>query len=285
VTSSGAVKHLHGFAHRLSDRPVFVGAVQDVSENRLAEEALNRARSELEHMARVTTLGVLSASIAHEISQPLAGIITNAGTSLRMLDRDPPNLDGARETARRMIRDADRAAEVVRRLRALFSKREVSLESVDLNEAIREVVSLLAAELRRSRVILHPMLADDLPRVNGDRVQLQHVILNLLRNACDAMLGVDDRSRTLLVKTEREGDGYVRVIVRDSGLGLDRQSLGKLFDAFYTTKMGGMGIGLSVSRSIVERHNGRLWAEPNDGPGATFILSIPLGHTDAEGCS
>jgi len=285
VTSSGVVKHLHGFAHRVADRPVFVGAVQDVTESRLTEEALNRARSELEHMARVTTLGVLTASIAHEVNQPLAGIITNATTSLRMLDRDPPNLAGARETARRMIRDGNRAADVIGRLQALFGKREFTLESVDLNDAIREVISLTATELRRNRVILQPTLAGDLPRVTGDRVQLQQVMLNLLRNASEAMVGVDDRPRTLLIRTEREAASSVRVTVRDSGNGLDPQSLGKLFDAFYTTKIGGMGIGLSVSRSIVVRHNGRLWAEPNDGPGATFVFSIPLGQAKTDGTS
>jgi len=282
VTSSGVVKYLHGFAHRVSDRPVFVGAVQDVTASKLAEEALNQARSELEHMARVTTLSVLSASIAHELSQPLAGIITNASTSLRMLDRDPPNVAGARETARLTLRDGNRATEVIGRLRALFSKKEFTLESVDLNEAIREVLSLSSTELRRNRVILQPILADDLPSVMGDRVQLQHVVLNLLRNASDAMVGVDDRPRTLLIRTEREAASDVRVAVRDSGSGLEPQNITKLFDAFYTTKIGGMGVGLSVSRSIVERHNGRLWAEPNDGPGATFVFSIPLDHADTE---
>jgi signal transduction histidine kinase len=233
-------------------------------------------------MARVTTLSVLSASIAHELSQPLAGIINNTSTSLRMLDRVPPNIDGARQTAKLTLRDGNRAAEVIGRLRALFSKKEFTLESVDLNEAIREVLSLSANELVRNRVILQPILADDLPRVMGDRVQLQHVVLNLLRNACDAMLEVDDRPRTLLIRTEQEAASNVRVTVRDSGNGIELLSLDKLFDAFYTTKIGGMGVGLSVSRSIVERHNGRLWAEPNDGPGATFVFSIPLGHTDME---
>jgi PAS domain S-box-containing protein len=283
VTSLGVVKHLRGLGHRIADRPVFVGAVQDVTESRLAEEAFNRARSELEHMARVTTLSVLTASIAHEVNQPLAGIITNASASLRMLDRDPPNVARARESARLTLRDGNRAAEVIGRLRALFSKKDVSLESVDLNQAIREVISLSSSETRRNRVIVQPMLADDLPTLNGDRVQLQQVVLNLVRNACDAMVGVEDRPRTLLIKTEREAGNRVRVTVRDNGDGLDSQSFGKLFDAFYTTKIGGMGIGLSVSRSIVERHNGHLWAEPNDGPGATFVFSIPLGQTDTRG--
>ena len=233
-------------------------------------------------MARVTTLSTLTASIAHEVNQPLSGIITNAGTCLRMLDANPPNIDGARETARRTIRDGNRASDVITRLRALFSKKEFTLESLDLNEATREVIALSLSDLQRNRVILQSELADDLPSITGDRIQLQQVILNLLRNASDAMVGVHDRPRQLLIRTEREDGDRVRVTVRDAGVGLDRQSMDKLFDAFYTTKSGGMGIGLSVSRSIVERHHGRLWAEPNDGPGATFSFSIPRAElTDA----
>ena len=278
MTSRGAVKHVRGVAHvieQIEGRPMFVGAIQDVTEGMVAEEALNRARSELAHVARVTTLSMLTASITHEINQPLSGIMTNAGTCLRMLDVDPPNVEGARETARRTIRDGNRASEVITRLRALFSKRESTLESLDLNEATREVIALSRSDLQRNRVVLQSDLADDLPSVSGDRTQLQQVILNLLRNASDAMLGLHDRPRQLLIRTEREDGDRVRVSVRDAGVGVDAQSMNKLFDAFYTTKSDGMGIGLSVSRSIIERHHGRLWAEPNDGPGATFSFSIP----------
>ena len=279
ITSAGNVKHLHAVGHvmeEIAGRPVFIGAIQDVTESKVAEEALNRARSELTHVARVTTLSTLTASIAHEVNQPLSGIITNAGTCLRMLDDNPPNVDGARETARRTIRDGNRASEVVKRLRALFSKKDLTMEPLDLNEATREVVALSLSELQRNRVIVQSELADDLPPITGDRVQLQQVILNLLRNASDAMVGVHDRPRQLLIRTEQEGGDRVRMTVRDAGPGFDRQIMDKLFDAFYTTKSDGMGIGLSVSRSIVERHHGRLWAEPNDGPGATFSFSIPL---------
>ena len=203
----------------------------------------------------------------------LSGIITNAGTCLRMLDADPPDVEGARETARRTIRDGNRASDVITRLRALFSKKEFTLESLDLNEATREVIALSLSDLQRNRVVLQSELADDLPTVTGDRVQLQQVILNLLRNASDAMVDVHDRPRQLLVKTEREDGDRVRVTVRDAGMGVDAsEPWTKLFDAFYTTKSDGMGIGLSVSRSIIERHHGRLWAEPNDGPGATFSV-------------
>jgi signal transduction histidine kinase len=272
------VKHVRGVAHvteQVEGRPMFVGALQDVTESKVAEEALDRARSELAHVARVTTLSALTASIAHEVNQPLSGIITNAGTCLRMLDADPPNIDGARETARRTIRDGKRAAEVIARLRAMFSKKEFALEPLDLTEATREVIALSSSDLQRNRVILQPQLADDLPPVTGDRIQLQQVILNLLLNAVEAMSQVTDRPRELTIRTEREEGDRVRVIVRDTGVGVDPQSTDNLFDAFYTTKKGGMGIGLSVSRSIVERHHGRLWVEPTDGPGATFAFTVP----------
>jgi PAS domain S-box-containing protein len=277
----GTVKHIHVVAHCREDsgQREYIGAVQDVTQRRLSEEALAKVRSELAHVARVTSLGVLTASIAHEVNQPLAGIITNASTCLRMLGADPPDVDGARETARRTIRDGNRASDVMTRLRALFSKKEFSLESLDLNEATREVLALSLSDLQRHRVILQSELADDLPIITGDRIQLQQVILNLLRNASDAMVAVHERPRLLRIKTEREDGNRVRLSVRDAGMGLPPQSLDSLFDAFYTTTSGGMGIGLFVSRAIVERHQGRLWAEPNDGPGATFSFSLPFQTT------
>jgi PAS domain S-box-containing protein len=273
-----SIKYLHVVAHASRDQdgqPEYMAAVQDVTQRRLAEQALAKARSDLAHVARVTTLGALTASIAHEVNQPLAGIITNASTCLRMLAADPPNVDGARETARRTIRDGNRAAEVVTRLRALFSKKNASTETVDLNETAREVVALSLSELQRSQVTLRQELADDLPPVTGDRVQLQQVILNLLLNAADAMHDIDDRPRLLVIRTEHDTDNHIRLSVQDTGVGFEPQAVTKLFDAFYTTKSAGMGIGLSVSRSIIESHRGRLWAAPNDGPGATFSFSIP----------
>lgn len=280
----GAVKHVRGIAHvieQIEGRPMFVGALQDVTESMVAEEALNRARSELAHVARVTSLSALTASIAHEVNQPLSGIMTNAATGLRMLDAAPPDIGGARETARRTIRDANRASDVITRLRALFSKREFTLEPLDLNEATREVIALSANDLQRHRIVLQAELADDLSIISGDRIQLQQVILNLLHNASDAMADVHDRPRQLLIRTAREGGDRVRVSVRDAGVGLDPQSMDKLFGAFYSTKSGGMGIGLFVSRSIIESHQGRLWAEPNEGgPGATFAFSIPRAAED-----
>ena len=243
-----------------------------------AEEALNRAGAELAHVSRVTTMSALTASIAHEVNQPLAGIITNAGTCLRMLDATPPDLEGARETARRTLRDGNRAADVITRLRALFSKRDFTPEPLDLNEATQEVIALSSNDCRRNRILLQSELASDLPIIIGDRIQLQQVVLNLLRNASDAMIDVDDRPRRLHIRTEREPADRVRLTVRDAGVGLPADSIDSLFEAFHTTKRGGMGIGLFVSRSIVERHQGRLWAEANDGPGATFSLSLPCGR-------
>jgi PAS domain S-box-containing protein len=272
----GAVKYVHIAAHIRGDhgQPEYIGAVQDVTERRSSEEALSKARSELSLVARVTSLGVLTASIAHEVNQPLSGIITNAGTCLRMLATDPPNVEGARETVRRTIRDGNRAADVISRLRALYGKKEPTIESVDLNEATREVLALSLSELHRNRVIVQQELVDDLPLVAGDRVQLQQVILNLLRNASDAMSAIDDRPRDLLIRTEPDDD-RVRLSVSDVGIGFEPQATDKLFEAFYTTKDEGMGIGLSVSRSIIERHHGRLWAMPNSGPGVTFSFSVP----------
>jgi PAS domain S-box-containing protein len=241
-----------------------------------SDAALGKVRSELARVARVTSLGALTASIAHEVNQPLFSLTTNASTCLRMLGGEPPNWEGACEMARRIIRDGNRASDVITRLRAMFVKREPTAEPVDLNEATKEVLALSVGELQRAQVTLHTDLAEDLPRVTGDRVQLQQVILNLLLNAADAMSGVADRPRELVIKTEREGADHVRLSVDDTGVGFEPERAESLFDAFYTTKHGGMGIGLSVSRSIIEGHHGRLWATPKNGPGATFAFSIPL---------
>ena len=251
------------------------GTVVDMHDWKQAQEELRNTQAELAHMTRVMTLGELTASIAHEVNQPLSGIITNASTCLRMLDADPPNVDGARQTAQRTIRDGHRASDVITRLRALFSKKDTTIESLDLNEATREVLALSLSELKRNGATLRSELADDLPRVVGDRVQLQQVIMNLIRNGSDAMRSIDDHPREMIVKTERAEEDHVRLSVQDAGVGLGPQGGDRLFEPFYTTKNGGMGIGLSVSRSIIENHHGRLWAAPNDGPGATFSFSIP----------
>jgi C4-dicarboxylate-specific signal transduction histidine kinase len=272
------VKHLHVVAHGARNNDgqwEYVGAVQDVTERRLSNEALDMARSELASVTRITSLATLTASIAHEVNQPLSGIITNASTCLRMLSGDQPNIDGARETARRTIRDGNRASEVVTRLRALFKRKDVAAEPVDLNDAAREVIALSLSELQSNRIVVRQEFAENLPVVKGDRIQLQQVILNLLRNASDAMRDVDDRPRQLLIKTECDDAKNAQLTVQDTGVGFAPDLADRLFESFYTTKEEGMGIGLSVSRSIVEAHRGRLWASINEGPGSSFTFSIP----------
>jgi PAS domain S-box-containing protein len=219
VMPDGRIKFLQVIARATRDvegRLEYIGAVQDVTQRMLSEEALSNSRSEIAHMARVMSLGVLTASIAHEINQPLSGIITNAGTCLRMLDHNPPNVEAARKTVLRSLRDGKRASDVIARLRSLFLKKELVAEIVDLNDATREVAALSSGELRRNRVALQLDFAEDLPPVNGDRVQLQQVIMNLLRNAMDAMREIDDRPRQLLIQTETDGGENVRLSVQDT---------------------------------------------------------------------
>jgi C4-dicarboxylate-specific signal transduction histidine kinase len=274
----GRVKQVQTVSRTMRDpdgRSEVIGAVLDVTERKRSEDALSKVRTELAHITRAASLGALTASIAHEVNQPLSGILTNARTCLRMLDADPPNLDGARSTAERTIRDGNRASAVIQRLRALFARRPPGSDGFDLNEAVREVLALSSSELQGRRVVLHTEFEGPLPAVRGDRVQLQQVILNLVLNAADAMMSVGDRPRDLLVGTGADPDGGVRLWVRDSGVGFDPEDAERLFDAFYTTKADGMGIGLSISRSVVQSHDGRLWATPNEGPGATFAIWLP----------
>jgi PAS domain S-box-containing protein len=276
----GTVRYLQTSVHQTRDREgrqEVMGVMQDISERRLAEEALSRVRSELANMTRVASLGTLTAAIAHEINQPLAGVMLNASTGLRMLSADPPDVARVRETVQRTLRDGKRASDVIGRLRALFAKKDISAEPVDLNEATREVIALCLSELQRNRVALRSELADGLPQLMGDRIQLQQVIQNLLLNASQAMAGINDRPRLLVVRTVRDGDDRVRLTVKDAGVGLKSEDVEKLFEPFHTTKNTGMGIGLAISRSIAENHGGRLWATPNDDePGASFSFSIPV---------
>ena len=278
VMPDHSIKHMHLTAHSRRDqggRLEYIGAVQDVTQRHLAEAALAGARAELANASKISSLGVLTASIAHEVSQPLSGIITNASTCMRMLESDSPNLDGVRETARRTLRDGKRASDVISRLRALFAKKEFAREPVNLIEAAREVIALSQTDLQRNRVVLRTEFADSIPLAPGDRIQLQQVISNLLRNASEAMSTVDDRPRLLRIAIQAQSRGQVCLSVEDTGIGLDPAGMDRLFQPFYTTKTQGMGIGLSVSRSIIESHQGRLWATPNEGPGATFSFEIP----------
>ena len=273
----GRIKYMRvlGRAFRQPDGSLeCLGAVQDITQRKIAEDGLHQVRSELAHVTRVLSFNALTASIAHEINQPLSGILTNASACVRLLAAEPPKIDSAIETARRTIRDGNRAAEIVLRLRKLYSKETERADDVDINHAAAEVVALAASDLQRKRVMIRTDFTHDLPAVAGDRVQLQQVILNMLTNAADAMSGIQDRDRAVTIRTARVGDD-ICLSVHDVGTGLGEQNPENLFQPFFTTKTNGMGIGLSVSRSIIESHGGRLWAAPNSSGGATFSFSIP----------
>ncbi|MBV8279189.1 MAG: AAA family ATPase, partial [Verrucomicrobia bacterium] len=253
----------------------------EIAERLRAEEALRQkegslreAQTELAHVSRLTTMGEMAASIAHELTQPLAGMVTNANASLRWLAGASPNLPEAREAMGRVVRDGTRAGGVVARLRALFKKADPAKEAVDINEAIEEVVILTQSEMRRNKVLLRMDLAANLPSVNGDRVQIQQVALNLILNAIEAMSTIDDRERELVVATQPDEEDQIRIVVQDSGIGFDSVNAERIFDPFHTTKPSGLGLGLAISRSIVNWHGGRLWAVSNDGPGATFQFTL-----------
>jgi hypothetical protein len=255
------------------------GTRTDIEDRKQAEEALRRAQAELARVTRIMTMGELAASIAHEVNQPISGIVLNGNTCLRWLAGDSPNLEEAREAARRIVRDGKRAGDVIARIRAMATKTVTAKGRLDMNGVIREVVALAGDEGRRGHVTLRTEFADDLSPVLGDRVQLQQVVLNLVMNAVQAMSAIDERQRELVIRTQNDGAGQVRVTVKDSGIGLDPQSAERIYDAFYTTKHGGMGMGLSISRSIVQDHGGQLWAVANDGPGTTFHFTV-LKHRE-----
>src|SRR5262244_1895353 len=246
-------------------------------ERKRAEEKLHKAQAELAYVTRVMTLGELTASIAHEVTQPLAAVVTNANACLRWLAGTTPNLDEAREALARITRDGKRASEVIGRIRALVKKSGTEQVSLEINEVVQEVVGLIQSEIQKNGVILRMQLAADVPPVLGDRVQLQQVIINLVMNGIEAMASVTDRSRELFIRSRQHESDKVLVAVQDSGIGIDRQNLEKIFDAFYTTKPQGMGMGLAISRSIVENHGGRLWATANEDRGATFQFTLPTG--------
>jgi signal transduction histidine kinase len=241
-----------------------------------ASEALREAQAELAHVNRVTTMGQLAASITHEVNQPLAGMVTNAGAGLRWLDAQPPNLEEVRQALSRIIKDGERASDVIGRIRALIQKAPPRQDGVEINEAIREVIALTQGEVVKHGVSVQTHLAAGLPLIQGDRVQLQQVLVNLILNAVEAMSGVREGSRALLISTGQEASGGVLVTVQDSGPGLHPESVDRLFDAFYTTKPGGMGMGLPICRSIVEAHGGRIWISRTAGPGATVQFTLPL---------
>jgi C4-dicarboxylate-specific signal transduction histidine kinase len=247
---------------------------KSLEDQKLAEDTLRRSQAELAHVRRVVTMGELAASIAHEINQPLAAIVNNGSACLRWLAGDAPNLVEAQEAAQRIVRDGNRAAEVITRIRGFLRKTESEKLRLDINQTIREIVAVIKHEAVESRVDLRMDLASDIPPVMGDRVQLQQVILNLLMNGMEAMALTTERPRELVVSTRKHEGDKVVVNVRDSGVGINQESLERIFDAFYTTKTQGMGMGLAISRSIVEDHGGELWAITNDGSGATFQFTL-----------
>jgi C4-dicarboxylate-specific signal transduction histidine kinase len=252
----------------------------EIAEREAAEEDLIQARAEIARIARITTMGELAASIAHELNQPLGSIVMSGDVCLRWLARKPPDLDEARQAVESIIRDGTRASSVLVRIRGLLRRGERSRERLDINDVIREVVALLDGELRRSGADLRTEMPGNLPPVVVDRVLLQQVMLNLMMNAMEAMRLVSDRARVLRIRTEKQASGIIIVLVQDSGVGLDPKHSSRMFEPFYTTRAEGIGMGLTISRSIIEAHGGRLWALANDGPGSTFCFSLP---TDQRG--
>jgi PAS domain S-box-containing protein len=284
VLSDGSIRYIRGVSRAVVSESgqlvEFVGTSMDITERKRAEDALQQAQAELAHVARVATMGELTASIAHEVSQPLTGIIVNATAGLRFLAAEQTNLARVQEMLERIVRDGHWAGAVVSRIRALIKKSPPGTERLDINEIIMDVVALAGSELRGKKVALETQLPHDLPLIFGDRVQLQQVILNLIVNAIEAMCATDG-PRELLVKSEKDRSAAVIVTVRDSGPGLDSANLHQIFDAFYTTKPKGMGMGLAISRSIIEAHGGRLYGIPNAGRGATFQFTLPVGEDRA----
>ncbi len=250
--------------------------VAEIAQRKRSEEELHTAQAQMAHMARMTMMGELTSSIAHEVNQPLAAVVTNGDACLRWLGNEPPNLNKARESVTGIIREANRASEIIKRIRALAKKTPPQKTLLAVNEAIEEAIGLVGAELARHRVSLLKELGPDLPPVLGDRVQFQQVILNLIANGIDAMDAVNERPRELFISSKSIDDGRVLISVSDCGAGIGQGSADHLFEAFFTTKQHGMGLGLSISRTIVEGHGGRLWAMANELHGATFQFTLPM---------
>jgi C4-dicarboxylate-specific signal transduction histidine kinase len=252
----------------------------EMNEHQRAEEALQKAQAELAHVSRLMTLGELTASISHEVNQPIAAVVTNGQVCLRLLALETPRPDDVRTTVERIVRDANRASEVIQRIRALAKRSEPQMMSLDINDVIREATLLVQREVLSHGVSLRTELASAVPAVRGDRIQLQQVVINLLINGVEAMASITDRPREIIVRSQLYEEGQVIVAVLDSGIGIDSQTAEKLFSAFFTTKPSGMGMGLSISRSIIRAHGGRLWVSPNADHGAAFQFTVPINRQD-----
>jgi PAS domain S-box-containing protein len=281
VLPDGAIKYVRSTGHPVrnisGDLLEYVGTSIDVTERKRADEErerLRQAQADLAHVNRVTTMGELTASLAHEVNQPIAAAITNANTCMRWLAADTPNLEEARAAALRIVKDGTRAAEIIKRVRLLFRKGSPQRELVDLNEVVRDMIVLLRGEATRYNISVRTQLAADLPPVLGDRVQLQQVLMNLMLNGMDAMKDVDG-TRELGIRSQQAENEQVLVTVCDTGVGLPHQQADQIFNAFFTTKSHGTGMGLRISRSIVESHGGRLWAAENSPRGASFYVTLP----------
>jgi signal transduction histidine kinase/HAMP domain-containing protein len=273
----GSVRYVRAVAHPVRDSSgqlEFVGAVMDVTASKQAEEVLRQAQATLAHVTRVTTLGEMAASIAHEVNQPIAAAITNSNTCLRWLTREPPDLQEARDAASRIVKDARRAADIISRIRFLFQKGASEREAVDVNEVIREMIVLLRNEADRHSVSIRTDLVRGLPEVTADRVQLQQVLMNLMHNGIEAIKDTNSTGE-LRITSQRVNNGYLLIVVSDTGVGLAPGQADQIFNAFYTTKPKGTGMGLAISRSIIESHGGRLWVTANSGPGAAFHFTLP----------
>jgi C4-dicarboxylate-specific signal transduction histidine kinase len=251
-------------------------------ERKRAEEALRQAQADLAHVTRVTTLGELSASIAHEVNQPLAAVLVNAEACLGWLDRETPNLEEVRRSLEWIIKDGRRAGEVIRRVRGLLNKTDTQKAPLHINDVVNDVIALVQRELFSQRVLLRMELAPALPVILADRIQLQQVIINLMINGIEAMQAITNRPRELAIRTHQNEAHQVLVTVKDCGVGISAEDADRLFNPFFTTKQDGMGIGLSICRSIIEQHGGRIWATPNSGPGSTFQFTL---HADRETAS
>jgi PAS domain S-box-containing protein len=285
VRPDGQIRCVHSHAYpvfRESGELVeYVGTVADITEQRQGEESLGSMQAELARASRALSLGQLMATIAHEVNQPLAALVANAGAALRWLAGDPPRIDKACQALTRIARDANRASGVIARIRALVGRTDVQRVPLDVNSIVQEVIVLVGMELRRHNITVRAQLDENLQRVRCDRVQMQQVLLNLIVNAIEAMAAVVTGPKLLAVVTVADVTGVI-VSVKDSGTGLDELVLERVFEPFYTTKPSGMGIGLAVSRAIVEAHGGRIWVVPNEASGTTFQFRLPFNGTPAE---